>query len=219
MIKNIYDNKWRYVSFDMEFDAAVWARWAEGEGIDSRGINFVLAHPELFDKQGGVQKINARSMVTFLNTISGLKDFSDTKTLALIMDIAKGCFTTEDNVVGRLFTLFVANKLDKLVTPENMVNMTWDKLEKELLDCIYDGDNYRADIASILSTRFINYTQILFEKKDGKTDPVVNRILELIDEKNEKMLLSEDLIFNLIKTISTKYPQRTKKLITNPKSV
>lgn len=218
---NSLDNaqKTRYVSFEMDFDVDAWARWAEGEGIDSRGINFVLSHPELLEKVGGVQRINARSLVTFFNTISGFKDFSDKRTLALIMDIAKGCFTTEENVVGNLFTMFVANKLDKLVTPEDMVTMSWDKLEKELERCVYDGDSYRADIASILSTRFINYTQVLFEKKDGKTDPVVNRILELIDEKNEKMFMSEDLIFNLIKTISTKYPQRTKKLITNPKIV
>ena len=219
MIKNIYDNKWRYISFDLEYDIDVWAKWAEEEGIDSRGINFVLSYPELLAKEGNVQRINQRSIVTFFNTISGFNDFSNKKTLALILNIAGGCFTTEYNVVGNLFTMFVANKLDKLVTPEEMVTKNWSHLKSDLEKCLYDGEQYRADIASILTTRFLNYVNILFDKKGGKTDDVVKRILEFIDEKNEKILLSEDLIFNMIKTLAIKYPTRTKKLMANPKII
>lgn len=208
--------KTRYISFNTDFSIDVWAKWAEEEGIDGRCINFILSNSELLDKVNGVQKINARSLVTFFNTISGFEDFSDTKTLAMILDIASGCFTTDDNVVGTLFTMFINNKLDKLVTPEEMVTKKWSLLEKELERCVYTGDNYRADIASVLTTRFLNYTSVLFSKPGTKTELVVDRIFELIDEKNEKVYLSEDLIFNLIKTLITKYPQRTKKLTTNP---
>lgn len=218
---NSLDNaqKTRYISFDMEYDLDVWAKWAEEEGIDSRGINFVLSYPELLNKEGGVQKINPRSIVTFFNTISGFKDFSNKKTLAAILNIASGCFTSEDNVVGNLFTMFVANKLDKLVTPEEMVTKNWTSLKSELEKSLYDGTQYRADIASILTTRFLNYVNILFSKKEAKTEDVVKRILEFIDEKNEKILLSEDLIFNMIKTLAVKYPTRTKKLMANPKII
>ena len=218
---NSLDNaqKTRYISFDLDFDVNVWARWAEEEGIDSRGINFVLSYPEILKKEGGVQKINPRSLVTFFNTISGFSNFADTKTLALILNISKGCFTSNDNVVGNLFTMFIANKLDKLVTPEEMVTKNWAQLKPQIESMVYDKEHYRADIASILTTRLMNYTNILFEKKGGNTDQVVTRILELIDEKNEKLLLSEDLIFNLIKTLSIKHPTRVKKLLTNPKII
>lgn len=216
---NSLDNaqKTRYISFDLDFSVDCWARWAEEEGIDSRGINFVLSYPEILNKEGGIQKINPRSLVTFFNTISGFENFSDKKTLALILNIAKGCFTSEDNVVGNLFTMFIANKLDKLMTPEDLVTKSWSSVKDSLEKCLYDGQNYRADIASVMSTRFLNYVNILFSKKGSKTEPVIERILDLIDDKNEKVLLTEDLIFNLIKTIATKYPLRTKKLLSNPK--
>lgn len=178
-----------------------------------------MSYPELLKKENGVQRNNPRSMVTFFNTISGFKDFSNTKTLGLILNIASGCFTSEDNVVGNLFTMFVANKLDKLVTPKEMVTKNWDTLKPELESCLYDGTNYRADIASVLTTRFLNYVNLMFDKKTGSTETVVTRILQLIDDKNEKMLLSEDLIFNLIKNLVSNHPTRTKKLMANPKII
>lgn len=216
---NSLDNaqKTRYISFELDFDIQSWARWAEKEDIDSRLINFCLAYPEIFNKSGGIQKVNPRSMVTFANTISGFTDFSKTETLALIMSIAKGCFTENENNIGNLFTTFIANKLDKLPTPESLVNKPWAMLKTELENCIYSGTQYRADIASILSTRFLNYVNLLFENKKSDTTTVINRILDFIDDKNEKILLSEDLIFNLIKNLSVKHKVRCAKLLSNPK--
>lgn len=216
---NSMDNaqKTRYISFDLGFDINTWAKWAEEEGIDGRGINFVLSHPELLETKNGKQSINPRSFVTFFNTISGIKDFSNKSALAMILDIAKGCFTTEDNTVGSMFTMFINNNLDKLITPEKMVTGDWNTVKKELEECLYQNNKYRADIGSVLSTRFINYVSMLLDKNEVKTDVIINRILELIDDKNEVMYFSEDLIFNLLKTITIKYPNRVKKLITNPK--
>lgn len=220
---NSLDNaqKTRYVSFELDFDVQTWARWAEEEEVDGRLINFCLSYPEIFNKDSkkGTQTVNARSMVTFANTISGLGDFQKPSTLALIQEIAAGCFTSEVNHVGTLFTTFINNKLDKLITPEQLVYGKWGAVKKELEAILYDSNGYRASIASMMSTRFINYVNIQFEKKgkDVKTEDIVNRILELIDESNEQILLSEDLIFNMIKTLAVKHPVRMKKLIANPK--
>lgn len=132
---NSMDNaqKTRYISFELGFDKDVWARWAEKEGIDGRFINFVLSYPEIMKKEGGVQKVNPRSLVTFANTISGFKDWSDTNTLGLILNIAQGCFTSEENVIGNLFTTFIANKLDKLMDPDAMLNIDLQNYRIELL--------------------------------------------------------------------------------------
>ncbi|MGL5561706.1 MAG: hypothetical protein ACRDCN_03660 [Tannerellaceae bacterium] len=218
---NSIDNatKTRYISFDVEFNLNVWAKWAEEEGIDSRLINFALAYPEIMEtKKNVTQTVNPRSMVTFANTISGIKDFSDSKSLALILNIASGCFTDEHNSVGNLFTMFIANKLDKLISPEDLINKKWSTVKPILEDVLYDNGVYRADIASIITTRFINYTSMTFSKKGAKTEPIAERILDLIDD-NDKILLSEDLIFNLIKNITTSHPTRTKKLLLNPKVI
>mgnify|MGYP000827227746 FL=1 len=207
--------KTRYISFELDFDKDVWARWAEKEGIDGRFINFVLSYPEIMKKEGGVQKVNPRSLVTFANTISGFKDWSDTNTLGLILNIAQGCFTSEENVIGNLFTTFIANKLDKLMDPDTMLNKDWDYVKGELAKQVYDGTNYRADIAAVLTTRFCNFVNLYFDTKGSKTEVAVDRILKIIE--HDKMLFSEDLIFSLIKTLQKNHPTRCNKLLLNPK--
>jgi hypothetical protein len=211
--------KSRYITFDVEFDVKVWSKWAGEYGLRDEAINFLLWAPELITKKQNLT-INARSMTTFFNTISGIKDWSTPDSLALILNIANGCFDDDKNTVGNMFTTFINNKLHKLITPEELLTLDWDKAAKRLEECVYEKrgseEVYRADIASILSIRLINHIESLFNQKGTKSDPIVNRILEIIDDKNKnKKLLSEDLIFNMIKTLTVKYPARVKKLITN----
>jgi hypothetical protein len=59
-----------------------------------------------------------------------------------------------------------------------------------------------------------------FDKKGGKTDVVQDRLIKLIDcidDENEKMLFSEDLLFDIIKNLINKYPTRTNKFLLNAK--
>ena len=61
----------------------------------------------------------------------------------------------------------------------------------------------------------MNYILHLFDTKGGIKESVVyDRILDIIN--NDEMLFSEDLIFHLVKTLITKYPGRTGKLLMNP---
>lgn len=210
--------KTRYISFELDFDKDAWAEWAEKEKINGVCINFALQYPEIFKKEGSVQTVNPRSLVTFFNTISGLKDFDSSDSLYKIMLIAKGCFTSKENIVGNLFTMFINNRLHQLIQPEDMLFKDWVTVSKQLSHCIYSGENdsYRADIGATLTTRFINYIQNYFDtNKNADTAIVCSRILEIIN--NEKLLLAEDLVFNLIRNLVGKYPTRTNKLLMNPK--
>lgn len=207
--------KTRYINFEIDFDVNVWARWAETDKLDSRAINFALLYPEIFEKEGNVQKINPRSYVTFCNAISGLKDWSTSANLAMILNIAKGCFTSKENIVGNLFTTFIANKLDKLIAPKDMLFEPWNTVKTKIKSCVYDSNGYRPDIASVLSTRLLNYSLLYFGEKGAKTEVVQDRLLEFIN--SPEPLLTEDLLFHLIKTITTKFSGRVNKLIMNPK--
>ena len=160
-------------------------------------------------------KVNARNYTMFANIISGIPDWSDPKNLALILQIAAGCFLDEDGIVGGMFTTFIANKLDKLLSPEDLIHKDWAYVKGVLEKQLYDDDNYRADIASIVTTRFVNYSLKHLEQKGNSIDPISDRILKIVD--NDKQLLSEDLLFNLIKTLNKKFPGRCNKLILNPK--
>lgn len=206
----------RMVNFPIKFDIKVWARWGESAQLDTRALNFALMYSSEIFEQENNQTINPRSYTTFCNAISGLKDWSDTKTLAMILNIAKGCFDDDKNVIGNLFTTFIANKLDKLISPERLLTGDWEEVSEEIKQCVRDSSgNYRPDIASVLSTRLLNYTSYYFDQKGSKSDPVQKRLLEIID--SPEMLFSEDLIYNVIKQLATNYPSRMNKVVIHPK--
>ncbi len=164
--------------------------------------------------------VNARNYVMFGNTISGIKNWEDSKSLAFILQIASGSFLDDkDNVIGGLFTTFVANKLDKLISPEDMLLKPWNTIKPQIKKCVYDdNDQYRPDVASILHTRLLNYSIYYFEKGGGKTDVVQDRLIELIDSsEDENKLFSEDLIFDIVRTLIKKFPTRTNKFMLNKK--
>ena len=210
--------KTRFINFNLKLNIEDWAKWAEEAGIDGRAINFELLYgDEIFKKHNSVQTINPRSYTTFCKAISGLKDWDKPETLALILQISKGCFLNDnDNILGSLFTTFIANKLDKLIQPKDMIELKWDTLEPKMRDCVYDNGVFRSEIASVLTIRLMNYILHSFGTKGGiKESAVYDRILEIVD--NDEMLFSEDLIFHLIKNLVTKYPGRTGKLLMNAK--
>jgi len=210
--------KSRLINFDVEFDAKVFGKWCDKVGMRDELINFMLLNPEIFDKSA---VINARTYTMFANAISGIDNYDTPENLSLISLIAKGCFGDDNEVVSNLFITFIHNHLDKLITPEEILKGEWDKVHKQLKENVYTGTQYRSDIASTLTLRFINYMETFFNKeKDGdddkkKSEKAINRLTELItcDER----LLSEDLIFKLVKTLMYRYPQRLSKLIANPK--
>lgn len=202
----------RFISFTTKFDLNTWAKWAEEEKVESRVINFALFYPEIFDNPND-SGITPRSVVTFANTISGISNFSDSKNLSLINIIAEGCFESKENTIGTLFTMFVNNKMDRLITPDEMVKGNWKTVAKKMEDSIYDNDEFRADISSILTTRFLNYVDIYYDSKEITSKEVNSRIIELVEHK--KQLLSMDLIFMLIKKLMGKHPVRSKDLLRN----
>ena len=212
--------KTRYIDFNVDFDLSCWARWAEQYGLEGRGINFALSYGHEIFKNDGVNAVNARSYTTFVNAISGIEDWSKPEALAMILNIAKGCFPDKDNIIGHLFTTFIANKLDKLISPEDMLMKAWTAIKPQIRKCVYDDSGmYRPDVASVLHTRLLNYSIYYFNQKGAKTDVVQDRLLELIDACDDKegKLFDEDLLFNIIRTLMKQFPTRTNKFMLNRK--
>lgn len=209
--------KTRMVNFNVKLNIEDWAHWAEFNQVDSRAINFCLLYGnELFKKHNEEQTINPRAYTNFCKAISGIKDWEDDVSLALILNISKGCFLNDrNNVVGTLFTTFIANRLDKLVTPKDMLTQAWETIEPKIYDCTHEGERMKTDVASILGLRLLNYILYYFSQAGAKEEIVQDRILKFVD--NPRKLVSEDILFHLIKTVIAKYPARTTKLLINPK--
>ena len=104
--------KTRFISVEMKYDVNVWAKWAETAGIDGRCINFMLMHPELV-----TQRVNPRSITTFFNAISSIQKFEDD--LPLIQMIGEGSVGAD---FSSMFTMFINNKLDKIISPDDILN-------------------------------------------------------------------------------------------------
>jgi len=172
--------KTRFVSVDLKYDVQVWAKWAEETGIDSRCINFLLLNSELVNKD-----TNARAITTFFNCISSFSSFE--KNLPIIQMIGEGSVGSE---FASMFTMFINNKLDKLISPEDIITSSDDdKIYKSLKDVIGSDESYRADIASTLATRVANFA-LVYAKTNTVSVKIINRL---------KMLASKDIFTNDLK--------------------
>lgn len=176
----------RAISFELKSDLQCWAQWAEEDGIDSRGINFMLMNPEIL-----TEKVNPRSITNFLNAISLIKDFSSE--LGLIQLIGEGSVGTE---TATLFTLFINNKLDKLVHPKDILfHSNEAHIIGEIRSAVGIGDKFRADIAGTIAMRVINYA-VYYAKENSVSKDVISRIERLVTEKD---LFSDDLNYMIIR--------------------
>ncbi len=147
--------KTRFISVNLKFDINCWGEWAESATIDNRCINFLLKHPELVSTN-----TNSRSITTFFNSISSINSFDNE--LGLIQMVGEGSVGPEFTT---MFTMFINNKLDKIISPETiMTHESEEYVLNTLKGIIGKDDKYRADLASILTTRITNFSSFYAKK-------------------------------------------------------
>ncbi len=197
--------KTRYVTANLKFDVNIWAQWAESAGIDTRCINFLLLHPELV-----TQETNARSITTFFNAISSFESFEDN--LSMIQMIGEG---SVGDAFASMFTTFINNKLDKLVTPKDLLTHDNEQyILGELKGCIGTGDTYRADIASTLATRLANFS-VVYSKENTITQKITDRLEALCT----KDYFTNDLKYLVVRTIFNGNKSKFNKLMMKPEII
>ena len=193
--------KTRFISVELKFDVDVWAKWAEEANIDGRCINFLLMHPESI-----TQRINPRSVTTFFNAISSIDNFE--ANLPLIQMIGEGSVGPE---FASLFTMFINNKLDKMISPQDVLTKDERYVLNTLTAAIGKDDDYRADIASVLATRVVNYS-LTFASKHSVNQEMIDRLVVLSTKSD---VFTEDLKYRLVKDILNGNKVKFSKLIMN----
>jgi hypothetical protein len=197
--------KTRYITANLKFDVNVWARWAEEAGIDTRCINFLLLHPELV-----TQETNSRSITTFFNSISSLESFQDS--LSLIQMIGEG---SVGDTFASMFTTFINNKLDKLVTPKDLLTHDNESyILGELRGCVGKDDDYRADIAATLATRLANYA-VVYSKDNTITQKMTDRLIALCT----KDYFTNDLKYLVVRSLFNGNKSKFSKMMLNPEII
>lgn len=195
--------KTRVINVQYKFNVEVWARYAEKTGIDGRCVNFLLLHPELLEKSN---ELNARTVTMFFNSLMSIPDFI--AELPLIQQLGEG---TTNSDFTTMFTTFINNKLDKLVTPKDMLLHDNEQyIVGEIKSCIGVGPQYRADIASVLATRLINYT-VNYAENNTIDQKITNRLIRFATDD----LFTNDLKYIIIKKIINANKQKFQKLMLN----
>jgi nucleoside-triphosphatase THEP1 len=179
--------KTRFISVEMKYDVNVWAKWAEKASIDGRCINFMLMHPELV-----TQRVNPRSITTFFNGISSIPKFEDE--LPLVQMIGEGSVGTD---FSSMFTMFINNKLDKMISPEDLLTKDEAYVKGALLGSVGEGDDFRADLASVIATRVINYALTVAEK-GSVPKAMIDRLSKVTTEFDG---FTNDLRYYMVKEI------------------
>jgi hypothetical protein len=187
--------KTRYIRLIMKYDVNEWAQWAEMEGVDSRCINFLLLNPEMIKKN-----TNPRLATDYFNAISSIQDFNSAHALQMINWLGDGSVGPEFSTV---FALFINNKLDKVPSPKEIMETDTDvgaiNKIKAAVGAV-DTATYKQNIASVISTRLLNYMNKIIEDKSFKKKETVNRIAEII----KSGAFSGDINYNFVKTLNMK---------------
>ena len=193
----------RFISVDLKFDEKVWAKWAESVSMDNRCINFLLMHPELV-----TQKVNPRSITTFFNAISSIEKFEEQ--LPMIQMVGEGSVGLD---FSSMFTMFINNKLDRIISPEDIMTKDTKYVFSSLKSMIGEDDEFRADISSVVSTRVVNYL-VNF----AKTNPISAQILKRVEELFiDCTSFTDDLKYFIVKEVVNANKQKFGKLMMNPK--
>ncbi len=140
----------RMMHITMQFDVKEWAKWAEKNKIDPRGINFVLTYPEMVNSG---ERSTPRSLVQFFQAIHQIEDLE--KELGLVQLLADACL---DKETATSFIAFVKDKLGELPSPEDIINTH--NFEGEIQQPLWEMVNratLRVDLLATLSTRLVNY--------------------------------------------------------------
>ena len=179
--------KTRFISVELKYDSNVWAKWAETANIDGRCINFMLMHPELVN-----QSVNPRSVTTFFNGISSIPKFEDN--LPLIQMIGEGSVGVD---FSSMFTMFINNKLDKIISPEDALTKDEAYVMGALTAAVGKDDDFRADISSVIATRLINYS-LVYSETNSISPSMVQRLVKLTTDCDA---FTDDLRYYMIKEI------------------
>jgi len=181
----------RFIGVNLKWSAERWAEWAERMDVDSRAINFVLQSPEIVEKE-----VNPRSLTMFFDAISSIPDFNEKNALGLVQMIGEGCVGV---TTSTMFTAFINNRMDKMISPKAMLEtQDLDEVITKLKSSIHPkGENYRSDIASILSMRLLNYSLMLGEKKKV-TDFIIKRLIALI---TNEQIFTNDIAYVVAKKL------------------
>lgn len=142
----------RMMHVTMKFDVDAWAKWAEGRGIDPRGINFVLTYPEVITGE----RTTPRSLVHFFEAISTIDNLS--QEIDMVKMLGDSCLDDETVIT---FISFVRQSLSQLISPQEILDASnFEQQVTNRIKSIVEQEVKRLDMLSVICTRLLNYVTV-----------------------------------------------------------
>lgn len=198
----------RMMHVTMEFDVKTWARWAEGAGIDTRGIDFILTYPEVVTGS----RTTPRSLVQFFQSLETISDLR--ANLDLVKMLGDGCL---DEATTTAFITFVNMDMDKLIEPHEIIHAPNFQILEAQIKGLVDGKTKRMDILSVMMTRLTNYLLYLKEELNDKSFANLKSFILLDFIPNDlRLSMAQDLVNASGKSLKKLYsiPEVAKLLLT-----
>lgn len=135
-------------------DAQEWSIWAENNGVDSRGINFVLAMREVI---AGGMRTNMRTLTEFFYSIKKYKDLEIKRgdKTALIDEIYVDGLSLLDEETLTQFAVFVSRDMKNVIEPEMILNNVNTALQETYK--LMNNNEPRVDIIGVTTDRLVSY--------------------------------------------------------------
>lgn len=191
----------RMMHVSLFFNVGEWAKWAEKQHIDPRGINFVLTYPELVDGE----KTTARTLVQFFNAIQHISDLKSE--IGLVQILGDSCL---DEVTVSAFIAFINQGLEQLIRPEEILGAKNFEQEVRLkMDQLVNKQTLRVDIMATICTRLANYLALSGQHLQPNHIENIKQFLK-ID------FLPNDLRFSLVKDLIEMPNPALKGLLADP---
>ena len=185
----------------MQFDAKEWAKWANKQNIDSRGIHFVLTHEKLVNHG----RTTPRTLVHFFESIENVKDLKKNKKLIQLLGEA-----SLDAETTAAFLTFIDQFDEEIPSPESILYAS--DFQKEIYPILYKiiaTNQVRNDLLFALSIRLLNYI-------DQSKKPLSDTQLSNFEAFLKMNFFPSDLRFVIAQEIANAKSDQIKNILSNP---
>lgn len=195
----------------LEYNAREWATWAEGAGVDERGINFVLKYPEMMV---GKERTNPRSLTEFFYSLKNYSNLSDKLQCDECMLEA---YSSLDEETVTVLMKFLTCDVENVISPELILNDP-DEAERKARRMM---DNNREDIIFLamdrLTAHFLSSEYVFNPKHVESFERWILMEREDSTEKEKLYVVPRDLVYANLDNLANSRWKYVRQFISNPK--
>ena len=178
----------RMLHLTMTFDLKAWARWASANGVDARGVAFVLTYPEVITGK----RTTPRTLTQFFAQIKTIVDLR--KEIELVGILANSSL---DSITATTFIAFVNDDLQQLINPEDILDAPEWKPVAERIKALATGDGSakRVDrIATICTRLYLELASPKYQTKAAHSKNLVEFLMHGDLPNDLRFSLHRDLV-------------------------